>query len=121
MTIAADHLETAKGFLSRSKQYLEDGDLHQASEKGWGAAVHLVKAAASANGWEYENHDQFDTVVVRAGNWYRRPTVIQLSDAAHALHVSFYKHKDFIEADVTRRRLQDVESMFNILEPLLRV
>ena len=52
--IVADHVEIARNFLERSKSYLAQGDLHQASEKGWGAASHIIKAVAAANGWEYE-------------------------------------------------------------------
>ena len=47
------HVEKAKEFLARSKRYLADGDLHQASEKGWGAAAHIAKAVAEANNWTY--------------------------------------------------------------------
>ena len=32
----AEHIEMAKEFLERSQSYLQQGDLHQASEKGWG-------------------------------------------------------------------------------------
>ena len=36
-----DYRSQAWEFLAKSKQYLADGDLHQASEKGWGAAAHV--------------------------------------------------------------------------------
>ena len=114
-----DHLKLARDFLARSKEYLAEGDLHQASEKGWGAAAHTIKAVAAANGWEYEHHDQFDNVVVNASHRYRQPRLIRMSDAAHALHVSFYKRKDFIDADATRQRVADIEAMVNTLEPLI--
>ncbi len=114
-----DHIELAREFLHRSKEYLAVGDLHQASEKGWGAASHMVKAVAIANMWEYEHHDQFDNVVVNAGNKYRQPSLIRTSDAAHALHISFYKRKQYIDASATRRRIEDVESMIDILQPFI--
>ena len=57
--IVADHVELAKDFLERSKSYLAQGDLHQASEKGWGAASHIIKAVAAANNWEYESARRF--------------------------------------------------------------
>ena len=115
----ADHLELARDFLARSKEYLAQGDLHQASEKGWGAASHTVKAVAAANGWEYEHHDQFDNVVVNASYRYRQPSLIRMSYAAHALHVSFYKRKEFIAANATEQGIADVEAMLNILEPFI--
>jgi hypothetical protein len=114
-----DHLDLARSFLARSKSYLAEGDLHQASEKGWGAASHIVKAVAAANDWEYEHHDQFDNVVVNASNRYRQPGLVGLSNAAHALHVSFYKRKEFIDAGATQRRVGDVESMVDILQPFI--
>ena len=62
-----DHIELARDFLAKSKVYLRDGDLRQASEKGWGAAAHMAKAVAATNGREHEHHDQFTNVVVNAG------------------------------------------------------
>ena len=114
-----DHLKLARDFLARSKEYLAEGDLHQSSEKGWGAAFHTIKAVAAANGWEYEHHDQFDRVVVNASHRYRQPSLIRMSDAAHALHVSFYKREEFIDAGATRQRIADIESMVNMLEPFV--
>ena len=46
----ADYVNQARDFLAKSREYLTQGDLHQASEKGWGAAAHLVKAVAIAQG-----------------------------------------------------------------------
>ena len=37
----ADYLYQAWDFLEKSRKYLAEGDLHQASEKGWGAATWL--------------------------------------------------------------------------------
>lgn len=112
-----DHLKLARDFLARSKEYLAEGDLHQASERGWGAASHTIRAVAAANRWEYEHHDQFDNVVVNASHRYRQPSLIRMSDAAHALHVSFYKRKEFIDAGATGQRIADIEAMVNTLEP----
>ena len=36
----------ARDLLGKAHQALEDGDLIQASEKGWGAAAQAVKAVA---------------------------------------------------------------------------
>ena len=59
----ADHVNQARDFLAKSREYLTQGDLHQASEKGWGAAAHMVKAVAIAQGWEYERHSDFSQVL----------------------------------------------------------
>ena len=55
----ADHVNQARDFLAKSREYLTQDDLHQASERGWGAAAHMAKAVAIAQGWEYERHSNF--------------------------------------------------------------
>ncbi len=41
---------TSRDFMTRANRYLDDNDLHQASEKGWGAAAQMVKAIAEERG-----------------------------------------------------------------------
>ena len=115
----ADHVQLARDFLGRSKSYLAQGDLHQASEKGWGAAAHIIKAVAAANGWDYEHHDHFSSVVMNARQRYRLPSLRELSRAAEALHVNYYKRKEFLNADVSREDIGDVEKMVNFLQPFI--
>jgi len=43
-----DYETQARDFLVKGQQYLAAGDLHQASERGWGAAAHMAKAVAEA-------------------------------------------------------------------------
>lgn len=59
----AAHAAQALQVLNRVRDYLPSGDLHQASGKGWGAAAHMAKAVALAQGWEYQRHSQFHQVV----------------------------------------------------------
>ena len=59
----ADHVNQALDLLAMSREYLTQSDLHQASERGWGAAAHMVKAVAIAQGWEYERHRDFRQVL----------------------------------------------------------
>ena len=46
----ADYVNQARDFLAKSREYLTQGDLHQASEKGWSTAAHMVKAVAVSQG-----------------------------------------------------------------------
>ena len=117
--IVADHVELARNFLERSKSYLAQGDLHQASEKGWGAASHIIKAVAAANGWEYESHDQFENVVVNARQRYRQPGILDMSRAGEALHKNYYKRSLLLNANIIREDIEKVERMVNILQPFL--
>ena len=117
--IVSDHVELAKDFLERSKSYLAQGDLHQASEKGWGAASHMVKAVAAANNWEYERHDDFDSVVINARQRYRQPILRQYGNSAHSLHRNYYKRSLLLNATIIQEELGDIEKMMNILQPFL--
>jgi hypothetical protein len=37
------HASQAREFLNKARGYLAAGDLHQASEQGWGAAAHMAR------------------------------------------------------------------------------
>ena len=117
--VVMDHLELAKDFLGRSKEYFERGDLHQASEKGWGAGSHIIKAVGAANNWPYESHDDFEFVVMNARQGYRRPGLLELSRAAEALHRNYYKRKQLLNADLIHEDIRRVERMIDILEPFV--
>ena len=117
--IVTDHVAQARSFLERSKSYLAQGDLHQASEKGWGAASHIIKAVAAANNWEYEYHDQFESVVINARQRYRQPSLLEMSRAAEALHRNYFRRSLLLNADAIREDVDDVERMVNFLEPLV--
>ena len=57
MTTRADyHIDTANEFLTKAHAYLAEGDLLQASEKGWGATARMVKAVAETRGWRHSSH-----------------------------------------------------------------
>ena len=115
---ARDYRSQAWEFLAKSRQYLAEDDLHQASEKGWGAAAHMVKAVAQARGWEYEMHDQFRVVVRNARQWSRDERLRNLGYSAEALHKNYYQRKIFLDSEEIRAGLDDVELMLNILQPL---
>ena len=114
-----EHVQLAKEFLERSKSCLAEGDLHQASEKGWGAAANIIKAVAAANDWEYEHHDQFSSVVMNARQRYRQPSLREMSRAAEALHVNYYKRKELLNSDLIGEDIGDVEQMVNVLLPFI--
>ena len=61
-----DYEAQAREFLAKGREYLAAGDLHQASEKGWGAAAHMAKAVAVAQGWQYDRHPDFSRVMNQA-------------------------------------------------------
>ena len=46
LSIMEKHLSQLKVYWSKWPGYLDEGDLEQAGEKGWGAVSQLVKAVA---------------------------------------------------------------------------
>ena len=118
-TAVSDHIALAREFLRRSKEYLSEGDLHQASEKGWGAAAHIAKAAAASQGWEYEHHDQFDMVIQNARHKFRQPSLKQYGNSAQSLHRNYYKHPSFLDEKHIREDIDEVELMLNVLQPFI--
>ena len=84
------HAETAAEFLARARGYLSDDDLLQASEKGWGAAAQMVKAAAEARGWNHSGQRQLHQTVERLVAETGQPELRTLFNATNTLHANFY-------------------------------
>ena len=116
----ADHRARAAYFLQRGREFLAEGDLHQASEKGWGAAAHMVKAVAASYGFRYESHDEFDHVLDEASALARNDRVHDLGNTAHYLHRNYYKRKVFLKPEPIGRNLDKVGELIGLLTPLCR-
>ncbi len=110
-----DYRRQAYGFLVKGRQYLEDGELHQACEKGWGAASHMVKAYAAANGLRYDTHRHFHVILTNLANETDDDNLGLLRDAANGLHESFYQREMFLDARDIGRSL---DRMGELLEQL---
>ena len=115
----ADHDRISVEFLRRSREYLANGMLLQASEKGWGAVAHAAKLfAESRDGLEYERHEQLDEVVTEMGivtnnhrpiSWWVR--------SASRLHRNFYD--DDLDANTIAAYLEDVTNFVNLTRQLV--
>ena len=114
----ADYRQQAHAFLGRAREYLAADDLHQASEKGWGAAAWMAKALAVSRGWQYENHAQFGVVLRNANALRQNDRLRLLSEVAYGLHRSYYTRRLFLDADSIGQSLDDVAELLDILEPL---
>ena len=114
----ADYRQQAREFLGKSREYLRTGELHQAAEKGWGAAAWMAKAAAEARGWEYTKHDEFFTVIHQARELLGDARVRNLGNTANTLHGYFYTRKRFLVPENINESLDDVETLLDILQPL---
>ena len=113
----ADYRQPARYFLRKSRDYLAEADLRQASEKGWGAAAWMAKAVAEAQGGNYTRHDEFaDTL-----NRIRRATgdnrLRTLRRVANELQGYFYTRKRFLDAEDISEGLDRIAELLDVLEP----
>ena len=65
---ADTHIVVSRQLLAHADEFLQEGDLIQASEKGWGAAAHYLKAVAKQRGWRNNSHRDFFTIKDRLAN-----------------------------------------------------
>ena len=114
----ADYAAQAREFLSKSRTFLAAGDLHQASEKGWGAAAHMAKSVAVAQGWEYGNHANFSDVFYRARELTGNIRFRDLRGVANDLHVNYYKRKRHLNDRDIGEGLEAVAELLELLAPL---
>ena len=113
-----DYETQAREFLAKGREYLAAGDLHQASEKGWGAAAHMVKAVAEAQGWTYDRHSDFSWVINQAFLKTGNDRLRELRGIPNDLHGNYYVRKRFLDADVIRRDIESVAELVDLLAPL---
>ena len=111
----ADYASQARDFLEKSRDYLDAGDLHQASEKGWGAASHMLKAAAVAQGWEYARHSDFYRLLNELALQTSNDRILDFRGAANILHANFYERKRNLNGEIIRR---DLDRVAELLAPL---
>ena len=90
-TRSVRHSETAATFLLKARAYLDEGDLLQASEKGWGAAAQTLKAVAEERGWRHTSHGDLYRAVDRLVNERADVQLRRLFHSASALHQNFYE------------------------------
>ena len=91
MATVETHTETSQILIRQAEEELRTGDRLQASEKGWGAAAHALKAAAERRGWRHSSHALLigvaDTLAFEVG----QPEIRRLFDVAAALRSNFYE------------------------------
>lgn len=114
----ADYRQQARQFLEKSRQYLAEDDLHQAAEKGWGAAAWMAKAVAENQGWKYDRHEHFGEIVNRARRISGNAYLSDLRSRANELHGYFYTRKIFLSSQDVGEGLDRIATLLDILEPL---
>ena len=111
------HDATGREFLAKARAYLAEDDLLQASEKGWGAAAQMVKAAAEARGWRHNGHAELYRAIDALAAEADDPQLRALFDSASALHMNFYEGwmpRSMVESSLTR--VEDLVAKLDALE-----
>lgn len=114
----ADYESQAREFLAQSREYLANGRLHQASEKGWGAAAHMAKAVAEAQGWTYDRHSDFSWVINQAFLKTGNDRLRELRGIPNDLHGNYYVRKRFLDAEIIGKDIESIAEMVELLAPL---
>ena len=113
-----EYRRRAREFLARGRAFLSEGDLYQASEKGWGAAAWMAKAVATAQGWEYRKHGQFSVVLDNARRLTGDARLPGLRSIANELHGNYYVRDFLLSSDSIELDLNSISELLDILEPL---
>ena len=117
MNIGQRDAYASREFLGKARQELAQGDLPQASEKGWGAVAQMLKAVAEQSGWPHNGHRLLykvvDNLVTNSGD----TQISSLFQVAGNLHINFYENIQ--SAEMIELALRDVQLLLDKLEPLL--
>ena len=109
--------QTSVHFLAQARRELADGDLPQASEKGWGATVQILKAVAEQRGWEHSRHRHHLVTASRLRSETGDGDIRRWFNTASALHENFYENT--MPAFEVAESLDDVETLLGKLVLLL--
>ena len=113
----ATYREQSRVFLEQAYRELQEGDLHQAAEKGWGAASQMVKAVAEERGWDHSRHQDLFAVVFRLRRETGDREIARLFEPANALHSNFYEGQ--MDQDDVEDALERVGQFVDKVEALL--
>ena len=114
--LAQTHLEVSREFIIHGREQLNLGNRLQASEKGWGAAAHAVKAVAERRGWQHRSHRDLFTVADRITEMTGRQEVTELFGVASALHQNFYE--GWMNDGFISTSLNSVERLLDTLDAI---
>ena len=118
MTTRANcHTDTAAEFLIKGRAHLAEGDLLQASEKGWGAAAQMVKAVAETRGWRHSTHGDLYHAVDLVAEELSDPRVQTLFRSVSALRQNVYE--DYMPETGVSTGLDDAEEITDLLAAVL--
>ena len=104
-------------FLEQARVELAAGDLPEASEAGWAAAVQMVKAIAAQRDLPHTAHWHWQRVIDQVVAETEDDDILTLFRAANTLHINFYENTE--TAVSVSRGLNHVVRLLDKLRPIL--
>lgn len=117
ITSDVTYREASRQLLAQAHAELASGDLRQASEKAWGAAAQVVKAAAQLRGWDHHSHRGLFVAVGQLVDEVGDPDIHSLFAYPNFLHANFYENA--FSADRIARYMVQTEEFIAKIEAIL--
>ncbi len=111
------YINRSHDLLVKARQELADGDLEQASEKAWGAAALMVKAAAETRQIPHVTHRGLWDVVGELVDETEDDELSDIFGFAGSLHKNFYENR--MRARTVRRGIDRMEQFVEKMESLI--
>ena len=116
-----EYVAASYELMGKAHDYLRQGDLRQASEKGWGAAAQMVKAVAEnwrGSGVVHGRHQDLRALVAGLATAEREPDLDMSFHAAQDLHENFYENN--LSSYIVDLDLRQVNEFRSLIVPQLR-
>ncbi len=116
-----EYVAASYELIDKARVYLHDGDLRQASEKGWGAAAQITKAVAENwrdSGVAHGRHQDLRALVAGLATAELEPDLDMLFHSAQDLHENFYENN--LPQYVVDLDLRQVDGFITKIVPQLR-
>ena len=82
----------SRDYMARAEDYLQQGDLVQASEKSWGAAACALKSIAERRGWQHQSHSLLNDISSQIADETSRHDLHDMFAVARTMHQNFYEN-----------------------------
>ena len=116
-----EYVAASYELIGKARVYLRDGDLRQASEKGWGAAAQIAKAVAENwrdSGVAHGRHQDLRALVAGLATAEQEPDLDMLFHSAQDLHENFYENN--LPQYIVDLDLRQVDGFITKIVPQLR-
>lgn len=115
--VSAAYGAQGRVFMAQAWEELERGDLRQASEKGWGAASQMVKAAAETRHLDHQSHGDLHKALVILAREVGDRSLRGSFAAAGNLHHNFYE--SWLPVEAVQGYLEEVETFVERMERIV--